>query len=494
MTTKNVWRHYVELCPEPDGVAIDSNATYGKYPVGWEERATVWSHHFDGCKFVIFLLDPLPLVRIKRETKRKTINIWQEKIIPKGNQWIIKEEGPYVRQRVHASRNRQPQQVFAWCEESSLGIHFGDPSPSTTLPPPRTDTIERSLPQTSGIDLDPKDAAFTSTALRRTTKAEMEQAQSDAVDISSTSPRNSTSRHQFRSFDIEPLVSQSSALPSNVLPPMIGPFPTSPVPAPGSPRTSLSLLSQKTDHEPVTAKEHVPFVPYVLVTSRSSSSARNDATFVTKHIHAYIESLQIPTSTLEEFEHFLQVPVKRKEDRDDPFRALLLAIHDDSDSLVNIIRVSLQRIREDTLDEDLIQRRVAFWRELLHRLSSNLDELDKSLRSFVHFMNGRETSAFHTVLPSEKIAEDTHLALRSCMDPIDKSSHSLLAELQIIHTRKSIAEAESVSKLTELTFVFIPLSLVASLFSMQINELKGGFPLYRVALVAIGFVVVAYAL
>ncbi|KAL5425523.1 hypothetical protein PMIN05_011928 [Paraphaeosphaeria minitans] len=471
MTTKNVWRHYVELCPEPDGVAIDSNATY-----------------------VIFLLDPLPLVRIKRETKRKTINIWQEKIIPKGNQWIIKEEGPYVRQRVHASRNRQPQQVFAWCEESSLGIHFGDPSPSTTLPPPRTDTIERSLPQTSGIDLDPKDAAFTSTALRRTTKAEMEQAQSDAVDISSTSPRNSTSRHQFRSFDIEPLVSQSSALPSSVLPPMIGPFPTSPVPAPGSPRTSLSLLSQKTDHEPVTAKEHVPFVPYALVTSRSSSSARNDATFVTKHIHAYIESLQIPTSTLEEFEHFLQVPVKRKEDRDDPFRALLLAIHDDSDSLVNIIRVSLQRIREDTLDEDLIQRRVAFWRELLHRLSSNLDELDKSLRSFVHFMNGRETSAFHTVLPSEKIAEDTHLALRSCMDPIDKSSHSLLAELQIIHTRKSIAEAESVSKLTELTFVFIPLSLVASLFSMQINELKGGFPLYRVALVAIGFVVVAYAL
>lgn len=211
-------------------------------------------------------------------------------------------------------------------------------------------------------------------------------------------------------------------------------------------------------------------------------------------MRAYVESLQVPTSTMEDFEHFLQVSVKGKDDQNDPFRALLLAIYDDSESLIDVIRASLERIREDTLDEDLVQMRIAFWRALLHRFSSNLGELDKSLRSFVQFLNDSEMITSRAMLPSEKIVEATHVALHSCMDLIDKTSHSLFAELQVIHTRKSIAEAESVAKLTELAFVFIPLSFVASLFSMQVHELDGGVPLYQFALVAIGFVIVAYAI
>jgi hypothetical protein len=52
----------------------------------------------------------------------------------------------------------------------------------------------------------------------------------------------------------------------------------------------------------------------------------------------------------------------------------------------------------------------------------------------------------------------------------------------------------SVAKLTELAFVFIPLSCVASLFSMQVHELDGGAPLYRAILVALAFIVLAYAI
>ncbi|PVH97193.1 hypothetical protein DM02DRAFT_616672 [Periconia macrospinosa] len=47
-TAGNIWRHFVELCPEP-GEYHKGSAT--EYPVGWEERATVWSRDFDGCKF-----------------------------------------------------------------------------------------------------------------------------------------------------------------------------------------------------------------------------------------------------------------------------------------------------------------------------------------------------------------------------------------------------------------------------------------------------------
>jgi hypothetical protein len=76
---------------------------------------------------------------------------------------------------------------------------------------------------------------------------------------------------------------------------------------------------------------------------------------------------------------------------------------------------------------------------------------------------------------------------------IDGFTQTLLAEVQIVHSQRSIAEAESVTKLTELAFVFIPLAFVASLFSMQVHELEEGVPLYHFILVAIGFILFAYA-
>jgi hypothetical protein len=209
-------------------------------------------------------------------------------------------------------------------------------------------------------------------------------------------------------------------------------------------------------------------------------------------MRAYIESLQIPRSTLDEFDHFLQAPVKGKENQYDPFYALFRAIYDDSHSLVDVIRKSLHRIREGTLDEDLMQKRVTFWRALLHRLNFNLGELDQNLGAFAQFINEPETHTSQALLPSQKLAENTQVTLRNCVGLIDRSSHSLLAEMQIVDSRRSITEAESISKLTELAFVFIPLSFVASLFSMQVHELDGGVPLYQFGLVAIGFVIVAY--
>ena len=46
--TANIWRHFLELCPEP-GIYHKGSST--EYPVGWEERATVWKRDLDGCEF-----------------------------------------------------------------------------------------------------------------------------------------------------------------------------------------------------------------------------------------------------------------------------------------------------------------------------------------------------------------------------------------------------------------------------------------------------------
>lgn len=47
-TTANIWRHQLDLCTNP-GSYYKSSLT--KYPVGWEERATVWTQKVKDCKF-----------------------------------------------------------------------------------------------------------------------------------------------------------------------------------------------------------------------------------------------------------------------------------------------------------------------------------------------------------------------------------------------------------------------------------------------------------
>lgn len=269
-------------------------------------------------------------------------------------------------------------------------------------------------------------------------------------------------------------------------------------PKPPTPPSGILLPADPPSLPPLSTapgpdETHGPFVPYHPIKARSSVAAQNDATFVTKHVQAYIESLQIPKSTLDELDYYLCLPNKGKEITWDPLRALFRAIHDDTHSLVDVIRTSLQRIREGTLYEDLMQKRVTFWRGLLHRLSYNMAELDQNLRAFMQFVHEPDAKARDFEFPSEKLVNETRQTLKDCEILIDRSSHSLLAEMQIVDSRRSIAEAESVSKLTELAFVFIPLYFVASLFSIQVHELDGGVPAYRFALVAIGFVAMVYA-
>ncbi|KAF9691657.1 hypothetical protein EKO04_010436 [Ascochyta lentis] len=486
-TTANIWRHHLELCPEP-GVYHKGSQT--EYPVGWEEKATIWKKDIDGCDYVIVLLDPLPVVTVSEERVISSRPVRQQRLATMGNRWIRKEEGVIIE---HTSRGRSQgglrkrQHVSDWVDASAipsnsrafeappLPPHFGQSSAHHVPAPPLPSIVQvskkknnNSQLQATGNDLDAADASFTPVALRRRATRTGEQKGEDEKD-----------RFQSRSNPQPPPRPPPLApLPGTLLPP---PPPSPPPELPDMGEGSLSV------------ETHGPFVPYHPIKARSTTAAWNDATFVTKHMRAYIESLQIPKPTLDELDHHLSLPSKGKDTLWDPFRALFRAMHDDSHSLVDIIRTSLQRIREGTLDEDLMQKRVTFWRGLLHRLNFNLGELEQNLRAFEQFVYESETNIRRAELPSEKLARETRETLHNCMMLIDRSSHSLLAEMQIVDSRRSIAEAESVSKLTELAFVFIPLSFVASLFSMQVHELDGGVPAYQFALVAIGFVMVAYA-
>lgn len=235
---------------------------------------------------------------------------------------------------------------------------------------------------------------------------------------------------------------------------------------------------------------HEPLVLFESMRARASTTVSGQDTFDSRHVHAYIKNQRTPRSTLEEFEYFCELPRRRSNVGYDPLQALFRAMHDDTNSLVEIIRTSLQTIRKGTLDEDLMQKRVRFWRGLMHELNFSLGVLEAELREFEQF--AKEAGVLRAGSRCPHFSRETRQALRGCLGLIDSSSQSLLAEMQIADSRRGIVETESVSKLTELAFVFIPLSFCASLFSMQIHELDRGVPAYTFILVAIGFVSVAY--
>ncbi|KAF1348189.1 hypothetical protein BDV97DRAFT_400350 [Delphinella strobiligena] len=76
----------------------------------------------------------------------------------------------------------------------------------------------------------------------------------------------------------------------------------------------------------------------------------------------------------------------------------------------------------------------------------------------------------------------------------EKIYNSLRTEMSLIDSRRGIAEAKGVSKLTELAFVFVPITFAASVFSMQVKELQAAPPLYAFIIAALLCVTVSYAI
>lgn len=223
---------------------------------------------------------------------------------------------------------------------------------------------------------------------------------------------------------------------------------------------------------------------YESVQTRFSRNELDEGGFTQDTVASYLQSLERPASTLDQFDDALWWS-KRKNVAHDPFRGLFNIIHDNSQSLMDIIDTSLQQIKEGMLDEGLVQERVSFWKGLLHRLDHSLKGLEQEVDTFSNFWTRPRSR-------SRTLADAVGDRLTNSLRYVEDITRLLHEEMQVVHNQRNIAETESVSKLTELAFIFIPLSFAASLFSMQVNELAGGVPLYSFAIVAIGFVSMAY--
>lgn len=162
-----------------------------------------------------------------------------------------------------------------------------------------------------------------------------------------------------------------------------------------------------------------------------------------------------------------------------PLDFLFAITQRDTLNVLRIMDMALTQIGRDILDDSLIQQRLMNWRLLLERFDTELRALEKSLRKFANFIaplasamgesheESLTSSPFVRDLLQEGVLEITKLRQRTA-----SSYQSLMANMSIVESKRGIAEAEGVSKLTELAFFFIPLTFSASIFSMQVKELN----------------------
>ncbi|KAK4163102.1 hypothetical protein QBC43DRAFT_265083 [Cladorrhinum sp. PSN259] len=88
----------------------------------------------------------------------------------------------------------------------------------------------------------------------------------------------------------------------------------------------------------------------------------------------------------------------------------------------------------------------------------------------------------------ERLEEDLNRTSRR----IETTFQALMSSITIVESERAIKEAESVSKLTQLAFFFIPLSLVSSVFGMNINEFEGQLTWWHWVLVSVAASIFTY--
>jgi hypothetical protein len=173
-----------------------------------------------------------------------------------------------------------------------------------------------------------------------------------------------------------------------------------------------------------------------------------------------------------------------------PFIHLFHIIKSDTLGLLHLMEDVPSEIMQSTASQDAqideILSRRTFIADLHAHLPPLREELKKAMRALLSRGNG-DSSHHDNINELDKSFERT-------IQDLKEASNAITGTLQFIESHRAILEAESVTRLTELAFLFIPLSFAASLFSMQIQELTNPVPVWHFVLFAVLLSTSTYAL
>jgi hypothetical protein len=155
----------------------------------------------------------------------------------------------------------------------------------------------------------------------------------------------------------------------------------------------------------------------------------------------------------------------------DPNTALLWIIHRDTIGFLTMASDALLEIGLSSTNDYLMQQQLSHWRDLMTRFQVELPELRAAIENLARF-NVELTTTATPLFITETITQ-----INIIIEQNEKSYSALRADMALLESKKSIAQAESVGKLTELGFIFVPISCAASLFSMNVEQLANPVPL-----------------
>ncbi|KAA8649325.1 uncharacterized protein ATNIH1004_005226 [Aspergillus tanneri] len=172
-------------------------------------------------------------------------------------------------------------------------------------------------------------------------------------------------------------------------------------------------------------------------------------------------------------------------------------IRQDTSTLLRVLNQILSDMELDILDDTKMEDRLALWRQLISKAERELLELKTSIMSFLAF-----SGITHPADTSPETADNIPDIIRNVSDLFEeihrmlarlrRASSSLTSNMGLLDSRRSIDEPRAVTRLTELVFIFIPLSFSSSVFGMQIEPFKDSAPLWNFFVVAITVTTFAY--
>ena len=169
----------------------------------------------------------------------------------------------------------------------------------------------------------------------------------------------------------------------------------------------------------------------------------------------------------------------------DPLVTVLrLACIDSTDYLDNL-SWTLDEITRHSLDESIMIKRLPAWRKILSDLEIELPALGQNLHEFIEPTHAAFSEVAHMLTDIDNRIEEVLGRVRNVYAV-------LRSEMALLDSSRSIAEARTVAKLTELAFAFVPLTFACSIFSMQVTELQNGVPFWAFLITAVAMGMITY--
>lgn len=201
--------------------------------------------------------------------------------------------------------------------------------------------------------------------------------------------------------------------------------------------------------------------------------------FVLPHYRSRLQGLMTPTqSTGDAIRQVVELTPRQPHGKPaEPLTTLCMIVERDTMHILDLMDLALTELGRSILDDSSIQRQVDHWRSLLNQYDDELRHMEEALTSLSDFVDTtRKIFMLRTdqdERPSaKKIFAKLQRRIPNVRQRTKNADTSLLTTMSLVESKRGIAEAESITKLTELAFFFIPLTFSASIFSMQIKELS----------------------